>query len=239
LLALGDTGPERASLIRASRSVPKVVSTQRSASIGGGHYAAAIHTDSAGAISLNNRGTLLGNIDCATIGADDTVINHGVIRGVAFLGDGNDTFVGTGGKSGGVFGETGNDRLAGGRGNDRLHGGDGNDKLTGGLGADRFFFDTAFNAVTNVDTITDFRPVQGDKIVLSESDFPGLGPHGRLAAAHFHVGRAANASAAIIYHPANGFLFYDANGKQAGGMTHFATLVGHPNISISNFLVEA
>ncbi len=44
--------------------------------------------------------------------------------------------------------------------------------LTAGAGADRFIFDTPLNAAANVDTITDFSPAQGDRIILSETDFP-------------------------------------------------------------------
>ena len=118
-----------------------------------------------GKFVLNNFGKVIGNI-VDQAGVNDVVNNHGKIFGQTKLGDGNDNFNGNGGTSGHVFGEAGNDLLAGGATADRLHGGDDNDVLTGRLGADRFFFDTALNAVTNVDMITDFSPAQHDKIVL-------------------------------------------------------------------------
>ena len=42
-------------------------------------------------------------------------------------------------------------------GNDLLNGGAGKDVLVGGNGNDQFVFNTALNASTNVDTITDFQ----------------------------------------------------------------------------------
>jgi Ca2+-binding RTX toxin-like protein len=133
-------------------------------------------------------------------GGNDIVINHGVINGGVHLGGGDDVFNGTGGGSGPVFGEGGNDRLIGGSRKDQLDGGDGNDKLTGGRGADQFVFDTALNPVTNVDRITDFKPAV-DKMVLSASDFAGIGKIGGALVAHdFHVGRHATTHAQhVIY----------------------------------------
>jgi Ca2+-binding RTX toxin-like protein len=183
---------------------------------------AAIQTEVAGDISLINHGTILGNIICTVMGADDSVINQGKIHGSVSLGSGNDTFDGIGGKSGSI------------------DGGDGNDTLTGGSGADRFVFNTALNAVTNVDTITNFTPSQHDKIVLSEAVFGGLGPHGTLTASHFHLNHAGpGASPQIIYTQSNGHLFYDVNGSLPGGMTHFATLTSHPVIQNTDFIVVA
>jgi Ca2+-binding RTX toxin-like protein len=79
-----------------------------------------------------------------------------------------------------LWGFGGNDVIKGFGGNDLIDGGLGNDILKGGAGADRFLFDTTLDPNTNVDRITDFRPGQGDKIVLSEADFPGIGPLGTL-----------------------------------------------------------
>lgn len=72
--------------------------------------------------------------------------------------NGNDTLLGGAGK----------DSLYGGQGRDVLNGGAGADVLTGNGGADRFVF--ASVAAAKGDTITDFRPVQADLIVLTGID---------------------------------------------------------------------
>jgi Ca2+-binding RTX toxin-like protein len=190
-----------------------------------------------GRLSLDNAGKIVGAIDDQA-NVHDVIVNSGVIRGTVNLGGGNDLFNGADGRSGPVFGGDGNDRLIGGSGNDQLHGGAGNDTLTGGGGADRFYFDTALDASTNVDTITDFTPGV-DKIVLSESVFSGLGPLGALAPAHFHVGRPGHTSPEIIYTPSTGALSYFANPHAPGGMTEFAKIAAGLTLHSTDFVVVA
>lgn len=106
--------------------------------------------------------------------------------------DGNDTLLGGadgdtldgGANNDSLFGEAGNDTLIGGSGHDTLVGGEGKDVMTGGLGRDTFVFnsfDESFYAsstglsfggftIDQVDTITDFRPGQQDRIDLSGMD---------------------------------------------------------------------
>ncbi|WP_348740500.1 beta strand repeat-containing protein, partial [Pseudomonas rhodesiae] len=82
--------------------------------------------------------------------------------------DGGDTLIGNAGNDI-LFGQGGNDTLSGGAGNDILVGGKGNDILTGGGQADTFVWlkgDT--NTGTGVDTITDFKHSEGDKLDLSD-----------------------------------------------------------------------
>ncbi|MEA9426918.1 retention module-containing protein [Aeromonas caviae] len=70
-----------------------------------------------------------------------------------------------------LFGSTGNDRLLGGMGDDVLRGGQGNDILSGGAGSDLFVWgsgDEGTTAQPAMDTITDFRPQEGDKIDLAD-----------------------------------------------------------------------
>jgi Ca2+-binding RTX toxin-like protein len=191
-----------------------------------------------GMFSIHNLGRVHGDIsDNANL--HDVVINHGTINGNVDLGGGNDLFNGTGGKSGPVFGGDGRDRLIGGSGKDLLHGDDGNDKLTGGPGADQFFFDSTLNPVTNVDTITDFTSLQGDRIVLSDADFAGLGSFGRLSAPHFHIGRPTNGNPQIDYNHSTGFLFYDPDGNGGAAPVHFATLANHATIKAGDFFLIA
>ena len=109
-----------------------------------------------GGLDLQNSGKLIGEIRLEAAD-NDTIANHGSIVGVVHLGGGSDSFNGTGGTSGAMFGEAGadtltggsagdtldggseNDTLTGGAGADILKGGDGNDKLIGGLGNDKLF----------------------------------------------------------------------------------------------------
>ncbi|WP_307761673.1 retention module-containing protein [uncultured Pseudomonas sp.] len=77
-------------------------------------------------------------------------------------GDGHDILYGGAGNSI-LNGGTGNDTLYGGLGNDTLNGGKGNDTLTGGAGADTFIWRAGD---TGKDTVTDFKPTDGDRIDL-------------------------------------------------------------------------
>jgi serralysin len=102
-------------------------------------------------------------------------------------------------------------------------GGAGKDILTGGAGKDVFVFNTALNASTNVDTVTDFSVID-DTIRLSQDVFNTLSP-GTLTSDAFHIGgAAADASDRIIYNNATGDLFYDADGSGAHAAIKFAVL---------------
>jgi len=197
----------------------------------------AIDSDN-GIFHLNNFGTVAGGI-VDNAGANDVVLNHSIIQGQLRLGGGGDFFrdLGTG-RSGPVFGEIGTDRLIGGIFGDRLHGGDDIDKLTGGPGADKFFFDTAPNAATNVDTITDFTPLQHDKVVVSAFYFTGL-PLGALDNAHFHVGAPVNGNPQIDYLPGTGALVFDPDGNGGTAPTQFGTLSNLAHVHAGDFIVIA
>ncbi len=126
-----------------------------------------------GAIALYNLGLLDGDVDLrrAALGAAGvTIVNRGTILGAVTLGGGDDRFDSRDGPfAGPVAGGAGNDQLLtgdgaqtldGGEGDDLLSGGAGSDRLTGGVGADRFRYEIGFG----LDTITDFNPLQGDRI---------------------------------------------------------------------------
>jgi Ca2+-binding RTX toxin-like protein len=122
---------------------------------------------------------------------------------------------------------TGNDTgnvVRGNSGNNVLNGGGGNDELTGYGGQDMFLFDTALNAATNVDVITDFN-VADDTIVLDDAIFSSsLGP-GNISAGEFVIGAAAlDANDRIIYNSNTGALLYDSDGNGAGAAIQFAAL---------------
>ncbi|MFD2366156.1 VCBS domain-containing protein [Pseudoduganella sp. GCM10020061] len=144
-----------------------------------------------------------------------------------------------------VIAGAGNDWLFGQNGNDELRGGAGNDQLSGGAAADLFLFDSALDALTNVDTIIDF----GDS--GSDNDYIGLmtsifavssGAGGTLAASNFAAnagGIASTSSHRILYDTNTGNLFYDADGNGAGEKILFATLVGKPStLDAGDFLVN-
>ena len=210
----------------------------------------------------------------------DHVTNNGLIAGVVHLGGGNDIFIGTG-FQGTVFGEAGNDALAGGNAGDKLDGGtendtltgngggdtllgqDGNDTLNGGLGNDHwrqrqrhavrragndtltgganndfFVFNTALNASTNRDTITDFNHVD-DTIKLENAVFTklGAGVHA-LKPGFFRAGtKALDANDYIIYNNATGALSYDNDGNGAHAAIQFATLTNKPALAANDFQV--
>ena len=99
--------------------------------------------------------------------------------------------------------------------------------LTGGNGNDTFYFDTPLDAVTNVDTITDFNANTGDKIALDQTIFTLLTVASPLASGNFMAnlgGIAGDANDYVLYDTATGNLYYDADGSGAGTKVLFATL---------------
>ncbi len=78
-------------------------------------------------------------------------------------GNGSDILDGNGGADT-LYGGNGSDELNGGGGDDTLDGGAGNDLMSGGAGADRFVIDD----LGGVDTVTDFRAAQGDRLDLAD-----------------------------------------------------------------------
>jgi Ca2+-binding RTX toxin-like protein len=135
-------------------------------------------------------------------------------------------------------GNSGNNALSGLTGNDTLIGGLGNDTLSGGAGLDIFRFDTALNAGTNMDTVTDFVAAD-DTIQLENAIFTALTVTGILAAGAFNTGTAATqADDRIIYNTVTGALLYDADGLGGTAGVQFALLSTHPaGVSAADFLV--
>jgi Ca2+-binding RTX toxin-like protein len=194
-----------------------------------------------GKISFVNDGQVTGKILVAAGNLEhQAIVNNGVIAGLIRLGGGNDTYNGTHGQAGAIIGGGGNDRLVGGPDADHLHGGAGNDVVTGNGGADNFVFDTALDAIGNVDRITDFTHAV-DKIELSHAVFANAGAGGPLAAAAFFKGAAAHdPSDRILYDPTTGFLSYDADGTGShASPIHFAMLAKNLAIGPGDFVVIA
>lgn len=142
--------------------------------------------------------------------------------------DGNDT----------LKGGSGFDTLSGGNNDDRLYGGLNNDRLTGGSGKDNFYFDTALDGKFNVDTITDFKPVD-DTIRLENAVFTGLAT-GTLASAAFRAntsGQAQDTSDRIIYETDTGALYFDRDGTGSAVRIEFAILDTKPAITNADFVI--
>ncbi|HNG77955.1 MAG TPA: calcium-binding protein, partial [Burkholderiaceae bacterium] len=131
--------------------------------------------------------------------------------------------------------------LTGNEGNNTLNGGDGNDTLIGGAGNDTFVFDTALNAATNVDVISDF--AAGDLVLLDNDIFTALGAAGALSAGQIYSGAGvtgasvAGQTAGVYYDTSTGSLYYDADGFGGTAAVQFATLTSKPVLTASSFVV--
>ena len=109
----------------------------------------------------------------------------------------------------------------------------GSDVLLGGGGPDAFVFSTALGA-SNIDSLPDFAVGQ-DKIYLDHSIFAALSA-GALSASAFKVGSAAtDADDRIIYDPATGALYYDADGNGSGTAVQFAVLHEGLGVTAADF----
>lgn len=129
--------------------------------------------------------------------------------------------------------------IRGGSGNDIIRGYAGNDTLTGNSGNDTFAFNTALNAATNLDVITDFN-VANDTISLENAIFTAIGALGTLAAAAFRAnttGLAGDASDRIIYETDTGDLLYDADGTGATAGIQFARLTSGLALTNLDFII--
>jgi Ca2+-binding RTX toxin-like protein len=159
-------------------------------------------------------------------------------------GTGNDRLFGGTGEDA-LSGEDGNDRLFGGSGNDVLYGGNGNDTLNGGAGsdtmiglndADVFVFDAALGPA-NVDFINGFE-VGSDRIQLDNDVFKTLGPPGALAPGRLRLGTVAeDGNDRIIYNPATGRVWYDADGAGGAGKVAFLLLTPMLALTAADFVI--
>ncbi|NES07184.1 MAG: calcium-binding protein [Okeania sp. SIO2F4] len=129
------------------------------------------------------------------------------------------------------------DSLDGGIGDDFLSGSRGNDVLTGGAGADDFFFWYSADGSYGVDTLTDFNRDEGDRIVLAANLPEELQNAGFNALAGTPTGNplpenqfevivnfvpGVGNTAAIVYDPANGLIYYDPTPGNVGDENQFA-----------------
>jgi serralysin len=190
-------------------------------------------------------GALSSNAGSVTITTSALAVNLTAATGTSgysVINTGNATTLTGSGLADNLTGGIGNDTLSGGVGNDVLTGGLGNDNLTGGSGSDVFLFNTAANASTNKDMITDF--VSGtDKLQFSKSIFK-LGAVGNLTAAEFKSGNftgGQDATDRIVYNTSTGALYYDADGNGVAGAVQIA-LIGtatHPSLAYTDIQIIA
>jgi len=190
------------------------------------------------------------------VGNDTYAVNNSADVVVEKPGEGNDTvkasisytlpdnvenltLTGNSGISG--VGNGLNNIITGNAGNNLLAGGLGNDKLTGGGGADTFVFNTALNSHSNVDTITDFKDSQGDRIELDHTVFAGLqSSGGSLLPSEFYASKTGTAQTAtefILYNTKTGALFYDPDGNGSASAIQVATLTHHPALTAHDILI--
>lgn len=131
-------------------------------------------------------------------------------------------------------GNNGNNMLVGGSANDVFHGNGGNDILVGGAGSDKFYFETAPDAVANLDTIADFKSGT-DQIVLDHAVFPSLAA-GALNAGSLVAGTAAvDADDYLLF--SGGKLSYDADASGPGLAVTLVQLTGVAALAATDFLV--
>ncbi|HET7717993.1 MAG TPA: calcium-binding protein [Bauldia sp.] len=133
-----------------------------------------------------------------------------------------------------LYGRDGDDILYGGKGGDALNGGTGFDTLDGGKSKDTYVFRDAPGS--GLDEIVAFQT--GEIIELSAEDFAGMSV-GPLADDQFVRGtQAIDADDRIIYDPATGALFHDADGSGGEAQVQFAQMQKNlDNFSAGNILV--
>lgn len=125
--------------------------------------------------------------------------------------------------------------ILGNSGNNVIDGKAGNDFLTGGAGKDTFKFNTALNATTNVDTITDYA-VGVDHIGLDHAVFTTLGA-GNLAQTAFAYGAPTTTSQHILYEAGTGAVSYDKDGSGAADAIEFAHVTPGTMLTFQDFIV--
>ena len=191
-----------------------------------------------------NNDSLTGGVGLDSLlgGTGNDTLDGGLDNDTLDGGDGADSLIGGAGLDS-LLGGIGNDTMDGGDAIDTLDGGDdgdflygdlGNDTLTGGNGNDRFYFNTALNASTNLDTITDFKAGGAtDRIFLSSTIFTGL-VIGTLAVADFGTSAAVGAD---VVASGGGLYFLSGGSANLGDYTQFATLTGSPTVARTDFVV--
>jgi len=195
---------------------------------------AAISSSGAGAVTIKNLGSLIGDVSLTDTGGD-TFVNKGSMEGDVQLGNGANTFNGVRGTVDGMItGGSGVDIIKAGNDGETIAGGGGHDQLYGGKGADTFVFSSTMKL--DIDTVHGFNVVD-DTIELSGSDYAalvaGVDPKFSIAAA------ATSATDHLFYNTKNGELYYDPDGSGAQQAHEIANLGGGLKLTASDFLVAS
>ncbi|CAN4268013.1 COG2931 RTX toxins and related Ca2+-binding proteins [Methylophilaceae bacterium] len=138
-------------------------------------------------------------------------------------------------------GLAGADTMAGGIGNDTYTVDNVGDVVVEGSQEGTDTFNTALNATSNIDTITDF--VSGtDKIELENLIMTGLGlTTGQLTIDQFRSGAgvsaAGDSSDRVIYNNTTGELFYDADGLGGTAAIQIALIGGNPLLTHQDIFI--
>ena len=193
--------------------------------------------------NLNNH--LTGNVDQNYLYAEDgdDLVDGNTGDDYLYGQAGNDSLLGGIGKDwliGGAGDDSlrsgkGHDHLLSGIGNDSLFGGRGRDWLTGGAGSDNFELRLLKRSS---DVITDFKILDGDRLLIAAKGASKDLKIGKLAAEQFVLGAGAKSeSNRVIYNPETGRLFFDADGTGDRAQVVLATLskglnLNHRSISV-------
>lgn len=136
-------------------------------------------------------------------------------------------------------GRGGADALSGGAGNDVLVGGAAADTLTGGSGNDVFIFTSLFDVGDKIVDFSSSAAGNNDAYHFRSAAFGGLSL-GALAASRFRA-RADNvaqdADDRFIFRTTDKTLWFDANGKTAGGLTMILDHVGLSNMTHQDIFI--
>ena len=136
-----------------------------------------------------------------------------------------------------LTGNANGNEVRGNNGSNVIAGGGGNDFLTGLGGQDTFLFNTALNAASNVDEITDFT-IGVDRIHLENAVFTAFAAGGVAANRLFVVGTGTqDANDNLVYNRATGELFYDADGAGGSAAILFAEVTPNLNLTATDFLI--
>lgn len=127
-----------------------------------------------------------------------------------------------------------NDRIIFGAGDNYMVGRDGSDTMTGGAGSDYFeWWDTEHFG--DGDVITDFTATgaSADKLGFEVGAFDGM----TLTSGVVNGTKATSAAGVgqFVYNAANDTLFWDSNGRSAGGMMAIVELTGVARLTSTNF----